>query len=112
MASFAGSGTAGWRIHPVVSGSGTSDHHEQPTAAVDRMSPIASSARQEESGFSGSAAGALHPRTKGVRHMYARSTSLQARVSSMDAGIQLIRDEVLPAVQAMQGCVGLSMMAD
>ena len=44
--------------------------------------------------------------------MYARSTSLQARVSSMDAGIQLIRDEVLPAVQAMQGCVGLSMMAD
>jgi quinol monooxygenase YgiN len=44
--------------------------------------------------------------------MYARSTSLQARVSSMDAGIDLIRDEVLPAVQAMQGCVGLSMMAD
>ena len=44
--------------------------------------------------------------------MYARSTSLQARVSSMDAGITLIRDEVLPAVQAMQGCVGLSMMTD
>ena len=44
--------------------------------------------------------------------MYARSTSLQAKVSSMDAGIDLIRDEVLPAVQAMQGCVGLSMMAD
>ena len=44
--------------------------------------------------------------------MYARSTSLQAKVSSMDAGIKLIRDEVLPAVQAMQGCVGLSMMAD
>jgi len=44
--------------------------------------------------------------------MYARSTSLQAKVSSMDAGIGLIRDEVLPAVQAMQGCVGLSMMAD
>ena len=44
--------------------------------------------------------------------MYARSTSLQAKVSSMDAGIDLIRDEVLPAVQAMQGCVGLSMMVD
>jgi heme-degrading monooxygenase HmoA len=44
--------------------------------------------------------------------MYARSTSLQARPSSMDAGIDLIRTEVLPAVQGMQGCVGLSMMAD
>lgn len=44
--------------------------------------------------------------------MYARSTSLQAKASSMDAGIDLIRDEVLPAVQAMQGCIGLSMMVD
>lgn len=44
--------------------------------------------------------------------MYARSTSLQAKVSSMDAGIALVRDEVLPAVQAMPGCVGLSMVAD
>ena len=44
--------------------------------------------------------------------MYARSTSLQAKVSSMDAGVDLIRSEVLPAVQAMQGCVGLSMMVD
>jgi quinol monooxygenase YgiN len=30
----------------------------------------------------------------------------------MDAGITLIQDEVLPAVQAMPGCIGLSMMAD
>jgi len=44
--------------------------------------------------------------------MYARSTSLQARLSSLDAGIAMIRDDVLPSVQAMQGCLGLSMMAD
>jgi len=44
--------------------------------------------------------------------MYARSTSLQARASSIDAGIDFVRDDLLPAVQAMSGCVGLSMMAD
>lgn len=44
--------------------------------------------------------------------MYARSTSLQARASSIDAGLEFVRDEVLPAVQAMSGCCGLSMMAD
>jgi len=44
--------------------------------------------------------------------MYARSTSLQARASQIDAGIDFVRDELLPAVAAMAGCVGLSMMAD
>lgn len=44
--------------------------------------------------------------------MYARSTTFQARARSMDAGIDLLRDEVAPAVQAMPGCLGLSMMAD
>ena len=44
--------------------------------------------------------------------MYARSTTFQARTSSIDAGIEFVRDEVMPAVQAMSGCLGLSMMAD
>lgn len=30
----------------------------------------------------------------------------------MDAGIGFLRDEVVPAVQAMDGCLGMSMMAD
>jgi len=44
--------------------------------------------------------------------MFARSTWIQARVPSLDAGVAMIRDEVLPAVQAMDGCTGMSMMAD
>jgi len=44
--------------------------------------------------------------------MFARSTWIQARLSSLDAGVAMIRNDVLPAVQAMDGCIGLSMMAD
>ena len=44
--------------------------------------------------------------------MYARSTTIQARRSSIDAGIDFVRDEVMPAVEHMPGCLGLSMMAD
>lgn len=55
--------------------------------------------------------------------MFARSTTFQAgRPSSrvrrttptdlMDAGIDFLRREVVPVVQAMDGCVGMSMMAD
>jgi len=44
--------------------------------------------------------------------MYARSTTFQARTSSIDAGIDFVRVEVMPAVEAMPGCAGLSMMAD
>jgi len=44
--------------------------------------------------------------------MYARSTTFQARRASVDAGIGFIRDEVMPAVEYMPGCFGLSMMAD
>jgi quinol monooxygenase YgiN len=44
--------------------------------------------------------------------MYARSTTFQARTSAIDAGIEFVRVDVMPAVQAMSGCLGLSMMAD
>jgi quinol monooxygenase YgiN len=44
--------------------------------------------------------------------MFARSTTFQARLRTMDAGIDFLRAEVVPAVQAMDGCVGLSMMVD
>jgi len=44
--------------------------------------------------------------------VYARSTTVQANRESIDAGIAHIRDEVLPALQRMDGCIGLSMLVD
>jgi len=44
--------------------------------------------------------------------MYARSTTLQAQSSSIDAGIAHVRDSVMPALEGIDGCVGLSMLVD
>jgi quinol monooxygenase YgiN len=44
--------------------------------------------------------------------MYARSTTFQARPGSIDEGIAYVRDEVMPATMAMEGCIGLSMICD
>jgi quinol monooxygenase YgiN len=44
--------------------------------------------------------------------VYARSTTFMARPESIDAGIAQVRDEVMPMVQGMEGCIGLSMMVD
>lgn len=44
--------------------------------------------------------------------MYARSTTFHADPESVDDGIAYVRDEVMPAVQQMDGSVGLSMMCD
>jgi quinol monooxygenase YgiN len=44
--------------------------------------------------------------------MYARSTTVQADPQRIDEGIAYIRDEVMPTVQNMPGCIGLSMLCD
>ncbi|WP_458318460.1 hypothetical protein [Mycolicibacterium brisbanense] len=44
--------------------------------------------------------------------MFARSTTITAHREAIDAGIAHVRDEVMPAVDAVDGCVGLSLMVD
>lgn len=44
--------------------------------------------------------------------MYARSTTIQAQPSSIDTGVAHIRDAVMPRLQEIDGCVGLSLLAD
>lgn len=44
--------------------------------------------------------------------MYARTNTIMADPQTLDAGIANVRDEVMPLVQGMEGCIGLSMLAD
>jgi heme-degrading monooxygenase HmoA len=44
--------------------------------------------------------------------MYARSTTVHADPQRVDEGIAYMRDEAMPAIQQMDGCIGLSMLCD
>jgi quinol monooxygenase YgiN len=44
--------------------------------------------------------------------MYARSTTIHADPERIDAGIALVREELMDRMQEMSGCVGLSMLVD
>lgn len=44
--------------------------------------------------------------------MFARTTTVQVDPSRIDGGIAHVRGEVAPAITAMEGCVGMSMLAD
>jgi quinol monooxygenase YgiN len=44
--------------------------------------------------------------------MYARSTTVRGDPQKLDDGIAYVRDDVMPKVQQMSGCVGLSMITD
>jgi heme-degrading monooxygenase HmoA len=44
--------------------------------------------------------------------MYARTTTIQAQPSSIDAGIAHIRDTVMSALEGMDGYVGVSLLVD
>ena len=44
--------------------------------------------------------------------MYARSTTVRGNPEGMDQEVAYVRDEVMPALTQMSGCVGMSMLAD
>lgn len=52
------------------------------------------------------------PRTRKGWTVYARSTRIQAQNSAIDAGISHVRDVVMPALDAIAGCIGLSLLVD
>jgi heme-degrading monooxygenase HmoA len=77
-----------------------------------RYSSIARRGLREEVGQrTGGATGAL-PGSQRRCMVYARSTTIQAQTSSIDEGIAHVRDEVMPAIQGIEGYVGLSMLVD
>jgi hypothetical protein len=59
----------------------------------------------------GGATGVL-PQAEGVWIVYARSTTIMARPESIDSGIAQVRDDVMPRLLEMDGCIGLSMIVD
>ena len=62
--------------------------------------------------MSGGAAGVPPRLREAMVAVHARSTTFQARETEIDAGIRYVQEEVMPAIMAMDGCVGLSMMVD
>jgi heme-degrading monooxygenase HmoA len=44
--------------------------------------------------------------------MHARSTTIQAQPSSIDAGIAYARDTVMPTLEGIEGYIGLSLLVD
>jgi len=44
--------------------------------------------------------------------VFARSTTVVAHPDSIDAGIRHVRDEVMPNLMTLDGCIGLSMLVD
>lgn len=44
--------------------------------------------------------------------MYARTTTIQGDPTKIDAGIAHVRDQVFPAVTAMTGCAGMSLLVE
>jgi hypothetical protein len=44
--------------------------------------------------------------------MYARSTTVHGNPAALHVGIDYVREAVIPAVRDLDGCIGLSMLAD
>ena len=44
--------------------------------------------------------------------VYARTTTVRGNPQALEEGIARVRDEVMPALEQMEGCVGLSMLVE
>ncbi|GAB2480099.1 hypothetical protein GCM10027063_22700 [Promicromonospora xylanilytica] len=44
--------------------------------------------------------------------MYIRTTEIHGEPAAVDDGLRIVREEIFPAVSAMDGCVGMSMLVD
>lgn len=44
--------------------------------------------------------------------MHARSTTFRGKPEAVDAAVALLRDEVVPAVEQLPGCAGMSLLVD
>src|SRR3712207_2633812 len=54
-----------------------------------------------------------HPAPPGRRRtMYARTTTVRGDPRAVEDGITFVRDDVWPMVERMDGCIGMSMLAD
>jgi quinol monooxygenase YgiN len=49
---------------------------------------------------------------QGVEDVHARSTTVQARPDAIDTGIAHLRDNVMPELMDLDGCIGLSLIVD
>ncbi len=49
---------------------------------------------------------------QGVEDVHARSTTIQARPDAIDTGIAHLRDNVMPELMNLDGCIGLSLIVD
>jgi heme-degrading monooxygenase HmoA len=53
-----------------------------------------------------------HPNTTRGWIVHARTTTMQAQTSSIDDGISYMRDELTPALENIEGYVGMSLLVD
>src|SRR3954453_20913716 len=79
--------------------------------AVPAAGPLSSAARTRKVGRAAVPHGCRrrHERSGG---MHARSTTIRGNPGSLDEAITYMRDDVLPAMQDMDGFVGLSMLCE